>query len=187
MRLRIALVLLAAMVAGSVTVLALPEQGEDSIAFKDAPQAVQAAIRKVTTVEEIIELEKITDDGLTVYEVEFKKDGRARVLKFAVSGEVIVTEQEVDASTLPETVRTVLQKRFPGGEIVEAESITLHYYEVVVKAGGKVHEVKLLASGEMDDDEDEDDDEDDDEDEDEDEDGDEDDDDDEDEDEKDDD
>jgi len=86
MRLRIVLLLLAAMVAGSVTALALPEKGEDeredNIAFKDAPQAIQAAIRKVTTVEEITELERITDDGLTVYEVEFKKDGRGEWISY---------------------------------------------------------------------------------------------------------
>jgi len=128
--------------------LASPERGEEKIAFADAPAAVQATIRRLTS-ETIAEVEKSTDDGTAVYEAKYGKDATACSVKLAASGEVMETEQTIDASKLPEAVRAAITKKFPKGEVGRVESVTTQVYEVLVNVDGKKQEIKVLASGQV--------------------------------------
>ena len=168
MKFRVMLLILIPTLAVSVAALAWPEQGEgDSerearIALTDAPKAVQEAALKVTDAASITEVDKVTVAGIAVYDVEYKRDGLKHSITFAAAGDVIEREDGIDASKLPAAVRGALQKKFKGAEIVRAESITLHSYEVTMMVEGKRRKVELFASGHIEDDDDEDDDEEDD-------------------------
>ena len=168
MKLRIPFVLLTVLIAVSLVAVAWSERDEDEqeqkIALADAPKAVQEAIQRLANGREIDELEKLTDDGISMYEVEFEGKGGDESFKLAESGEVIANGVEIEAGDLPGTVRDVIAKKFPGAEIVEAEKVTVTYYEVAVRKEGLGREFVILASGKMphDDDEDADDDDDDD-------------------------
>ncbi len=164
MKFRVMLLILIPTLALSVAALAWPEQGEgDSerearIALTDAPKAVQEAVLKVTDAASITEVDKVTVAGIAVYDVEYKRDGLKHSITFAAAGDVIEKEEGIDASKLPAAVRSALLKKFQGAEIVRAESITLHSYDVTVMVDGKRRKVALFASGHIEDDDDEDDD-----------------------------
>jgi len=63
------------------------------------------------------------------------------------SGELIASEKVPLRTELPEDVRSVIAKRFPGGEIGKAEFVTVHAYRVVVTVEGKRRSIGVLASG----------------------------------------
>lgn len=134
------------------------DEHEASIEFKQAPEAVRSAIRKVTNIDAITELEQITREGISVYEVEYKRGDKSASLTVAASGEVIESEIEVSASQLPKAVRDAIAKKFPGAKIIGAEAVTFHVYDVVVETkNGKRRGIEILASGHFDDDDDDDD------------------------------
>ncbi len=166
MKFRVMLLILIPTLAVSVAALAWPEQGEgDSerearIALTDAPKAVQEAALKVTDAASITEVDKVTVAGIAVYDVEYKRDGLKHSITFAAAGDVIETEDGIDASKLPAAVRSAVEKKFKGARIVAAESITLHSYDVIVMVEGKRRKVALFASGHIEDDDDEDEDDD---------------------------
>ncbi len=76
MKSRALLLLLIPIFAVACAALAGPGKSDDdereaAIEFKEAPKAVQGAIRKVTKIDAITELEKITQRGIAVYDVEY--------------------------------------------------------------------------------------------------------------------
>lgn len=128
--------------------VASPERGEEKVKFADAPAAVQAAIKHLTS-EAVAEVEKSAESGCTEYEAKFRKDGAECCVKMASTGDVMETEQTIDASKLPEAVRAAIAKKFPKGEVGKVESVTSQVYEVKMTVDGKKREIKVLASGQV--------------------------------------
>ncbi len=81
-------------------------------------------------------------------------------LKLAASGDVIERENAVAIESIPAEVKAALTRKFPKGEIKEAEEVNLHFYEFEIKTGNKKREVKVSAAGQILGNEDEDDDDD---------------------------
>jgi len=120
---------------------------QETITLADTPQAVQDAVASYTTPDKVKEVERETEDGVTVYEIAYASDnGEASVL-LSAAGELIETEHEVGEATLPAAVREALAGRFKDAKVVEADAVTLRYFEVKVKVGDAVREVKILPSG----------------------------------------
>jgi hypothetical protein len=134
---------------------------EVEIAYADAPVAVRKAFARYAGGARATEVERITDDGFTAYELSFA-DGRGESsVVFSAAGELIETEQAIAPGSLPEAIRQALLEAYPDARIVEAESVQLQYYEVELQMGDDRVDVVALATGEIesdDDDEDEDDD-----------------------------
>lgn len=158
MKLRAVLMFLIPTLILSCAALAWPEkkseEREQPVKLADVPKAVQDAIKRLTPAEAITELEKETEDGITVYDVEFKKGGGKTEATLSAGGDVIEIESDVDGAKLPEALRTAIAKKFAKGEVKAAKSVTLNYYRIAVKVGDKVHVVKAVASGQFDDDDD---------------------------------
>jgi len=132
---------------------AWPESNDDedgdqeTITLADTPQAVQDAVASYTTPDKVKEVECETEDGVTVYEIGYATaDGEASVV-LSAAGELIETEHAVGETTLPVAVREALASRFKDAKVVEADAVTLRYFEVKVKVGDGVREVKILPSG----------------------------------------
>jgi hypothetical protein len=157
-KLRILLLVMVPILAAGMIALAWPK-GDDQAGAKlaELPAAVQEALRRLTPAAAVLEIETITHDGITVYEVEFKKGDRKSSVTLAAQGQVIESEESVEDSELPAAVRDSIRKKFPKAEIVESDSVTVHSFEVTISVDGKKRELELLASGQMEeDDEDED-------------------------------
>ncbi len=136
------------------------DDDEQKIELSEAPAGVQRALSGILKDGvQLSELVREQEDGVTVYEAEYKIAGAEYSLKMAASGAIIERENEITTASLPSEVTEALSKRFPNAEILEAEEVTVHFYEVEVNHGGKKREVKISPAGRiMGDDDDDDDD-----------------------------
>jgi hypothetical protein len=125
------------------------EAGEDVITLDSAPEPVRATALKlageaknVTSV-----IREQNKAGATTFEVEYT-DG---VVKCAAilspMGDVMETERAVPDSSLPGSVLAALRREFPGATFADAQAVTVHSYEINVVRDGKRHEVKVDATG----------------------------------------
>ncbi len=126
------------------------DESEVEIGFCQAPKAVQNAIRGVTHYRSVEEIERVTEDGGTYYDVEYRTRGGEGSLAIAASGEIIQHEQPIAARRLPAAIRAAIAERMPGAVITEAEHVVLRSYEVLVTVNGKRIELEAYASGHVD-------------------------------------
>jgi hypothetical protein len=75
-------------------VAAVSQADEETIATSDLPAAVTDKLNELYPDAEILEAEKETEDGRTVYEVELKTGGKTIEVEFDADGTVLETEEE---------------------------------------------------------------------------------------------
>lgn len=129
------------------------EESEKEMKLSEVPDAVQAAFRKAAGATPLLKIEQETDDGVSTYEAEFETDGVKQSIKCAVSGDVMELEKEVNVRALPMAAIEGLREEYPEATLESAESVQVFFYEVELKENGKTFEVKVFASGDVDDDE----------------------------------
>jgi hypothetical protein len=83
-----------ALVAGVGVVSA--EETEEPVAIKDLPKAVVDAIEKEYPDAELLEAEKETENGETLYEVEIQTGGKTLEVEITPEGKIIEVEEEDD-------------------------------------------------------------------------------------------
>ena len=89
---RLALLLFVPLLLACVT---RDHDGEE-IGFAETPDAVRQAVLEHTTADQVTEVEKETENGKTVYDVEYTKDGKTWCLEIDESGKVLEHELEDD-------------------------------------------------------------------------------------------
>jgi len=72
------------------------EHEEQTVTLNQVPHAVRKTIERESAGGNIGEIEKEVDEGKTVYEAEFKKDGEEFEIKVAESGKLLAKEKEHD-------------------------------------------------------------------------------------------
>ncbi len=143
------------------------EEREHEIPYSELPEAVRTAAEEILGSSGDYEAETEVEEGVRWYEVETERDGKEISFKFTADGVLVEREEEVSFDALPEAVQRELNKNYPGADFNEIEAVELHYYEVELRINGREREIRIFASGDIEDDDDEeDDDEDDDDDED---------------------
>lgn len=124
------------------------DEDEESVTWDQLPPAVQKTLNSMLQEAQPSALVRGDEDGFLVYEAEYEQDGRKRELKVTEQGEVLEIEEEISPADLPAAILAQIQKRFPGAEIKEAETVIRTFYEVeLVWEDGKEREVKLFANG----------------------------------------
>lgn len=127
--------------------------GEQSVKMKDLPAAVQQTVREQSRGAKIRGLSAETENGVTNYEVELKVNGHSRDVLIDPSGAVVSVEEQVALASLPEAVRTAIERNAGGGRVVIVESIskggTVEAYEAHVKRGRKTVEIKVGPDGQL--------------------------------------
>lgn len=99
---------------------------------------------------------KESDDGKTVYETEYLVDGLENSIEVSADGKVLEIEKEITVDKLPANVQKAVTGKMPGGVISVGEQVERRdsespakYYEVKVKHGGKMHELKVGSDGKV--------------------------------------
>jgi hypothetical protein len=115
-------------VAGLVLLAAAPgaDEKDKKISLDKAPQAVQEAIKARFPGGEVSSVEKDTDDGMVVYYVELKHEGRKYSMDLQEDGSVTEIQKEIAARNLPEAVTRALEARYPRATLKEVMEV----YEV---------------------------------------------------------
>lgn len=127
------------------------EEHAEVIKLTDAPNAVRNAFSRLSGGAAASKVERITDEEVTKYEIEFVANGGTASLTLADTGDLLERESPVAADALPEAVRREIQKDFPGATVKAAEAVELHYFEIEVVFDGRTVEVSALATGDIED------------------------------------
>jgi uncharacterized membrane protein YkoI len=127
-----------------------PEQVFE-ITFADAPRSVRDTFEDRTDGAKPTKVERIVDEDVTKYEVEYARHGDTASMTMSDKGEVLEMETPVAIDRLPAAVRAEIMKDYPGATIEAAEAVQLFYYEMDVVVDGKTVEVVALATGDIED------------------------------------
>ena len=129
------------------------EQSEQvfEIPFSEVPQSVQRTYRDRSNNAKPSKVERIVDEDVTKYEIEYEVNGGTASVTLTYHGKLIEVEMPVDFSRLPKAVLAEIKKDYPNAQIKDASSVQLFYYEMDVVVDGKVIEVGAFANGDIED------------------------------------
>jgi len=135
--------------------------------FNELPPAVQKTVRAQSPNGEIANVSTRTENGATIYEIEFREPGSNPKIQVAADGKLITTEMAKPAgaverlltptgavgtklSALPEKAQKTIQERAPNAEITNIsrhESNGRVIYEVEFKDQGKNPTLRVAEDG----------------------------------------
>jgi hypothetical protein len=127
---------------------------EDEFPFSKAPAAVQDTMRRVAGSAVPDELDKEVENGMVVYQGEYRNGSSESSIKVAENGELLEVKKEVAAAHLPAAVKATVDKVFAGASIKKAREVYLKgaatpgYYEVKM-AGTQKKRIKVRPTGEV--------------------------------------
>ncbi|MBY0312382.1 MAG: hypothetical protein K2W85_09955 [Phycisphaerales bacterium] len=126
---------------------------EEVITLDKAPEAVRAAaIKLVGDAKNITKVIKEEDDeDVVTYEVEYNEGAVKCAAIFSVAGDLMETEKGTTEAKLPAAVMAALKKDYPKATFANPFVVTKMFYEVEIVIDGKKHEVKVDASGNIED------------------------------------
>ena len=156
-------VVLAAAVAAALFLPAVvPGQEKDEKMESSKPVALPKKVHEALHAKfpkvELGTQSKETEDGKTVYDVEFTQEGTKFEADFFEDGTILNWEQEMAASALPAAVKTALEAKYPGATAGTVMAVTgvkggkdvLEGYEVMLKGkDGKESEVMIAPDGKI--------------------------------------
>lgn len=131
---------------------------EEKVALAKVPKPVLSAAKAHFVDSEVTGASKETENGKLVYEVTIKHKGQNIDVTLTPEGEIILIEKEIAAKTLPASVASALQGKYPKAmykiveEIIKVEKKRekLAYYEVLlVKTDKKWLEVQVTPEGKI--------------------------------------
>ena len=125
-----------------------------TITFEKLPSPVRESALKHLLPSSIKKVEAIDDDGITIYEIESEIDGVNKDITFAANGSVMEIEQSMSFAQLPLAAREKISKRYPKLKITKVESVQDFYFDVDGEDHGKSVELKVSASGALEEDDD---------------------------------
>ena len=130
------------------------EKGSEqaSVALSSTPAAVRAAISKVVNAGKIEKIEKQTDCGRAVYEVDFEVGELEQAAKITEGRTVIEQETETDPSAVPPAVLAGVMAKYLAAKVDDATEVKTFEgttYKVSIEPAGGERELKLDASGKI--------------------------------------
>jgi uncharacterized membrane protein YkoI len=141
-------------VIASVAALSIAAAGvsaaERAVKLRDVPAAVQKAMQEETKGAVVKGYARETEKGKVLYEVETRREGRARDVIFDPNGNVVTVEEEVALASIPAAARTAIDKAAAGGRVGMVEKVTegsAVKYEAHIAKGAKKTEVVVMADG----------------------------------------
>lgn len=146
---RFPLLTASALVVGATRVAAAQET---TLQRADLPAAVERTVAAESRGATIKGFSKEVEGGKTIYEVSLGVRGHNKDISIDSTGAIVVIEEEVALSALPQPVRDGLHARAAGGRITLVESITrggklVAYEAQVTGTNGKKAEVQVGPDG----------------------------------------
>ena len=123
---------------------------ETEIKLTDLPEAARAVVKKSTKDESVKTVTKETSHGVTTYEIDYMDGSVACAMLLSAAGDVIESERGIAHDKIPAAAMAALKQRFPNATLGNAVVATKVMYEVEITVDGKKREVKMEASGAMD-------------------------------------
>ncbi|MCX6566993.1 MAG: PepSY-like domain-containing protein [Candidatus Aminicenantes bacterium] len=122
----------------------------EPVNIKILPPAVLQAFKASYPDAVIKGVDKETENGVTLYEVE-SVDGKInRDLLYTADGKAVEIEESIAPENLPAPVKQTLDKEYPGAKILKAEILTkngIKAYELSLQIKGKTSSVTIDSEG----------------------------------------
>ena len=126
---------------------------EEVITLDKAPEAVRAAAIKLAgdakNITKVIKEED--DEDVVQYEIEYNEGAVKCAAIFSTGGDLMETEKATTEAKLPAAVMAALKKDYPKATFADPQVVTKMFYEIEIVIDGKKHEVKVDASGNIED------------------------------------
>ncbi|SNX58804.1 Putative beta-lactamase-inhibitor-like, PepSY-like [Nitrosomonas ureae] len=127
---------------------------ENEVSKDQVPKTVLEAFEKSYPNAKEVEFEQGMIEGKTVYEIEYKENGREYEIMYDADGEILQKEESIDMETLPEPVAQAIAKAYPKATLEEAEKVmnpdgTVTGYEVEIMSEGKKFELQVDTYGKI--------------------------------------
>lgn len=122
------------------------------VKFDSLPEAVKKTTLAIIDQKDISKLSQINDNNLIRFEIEADKtennqDVVALELVIASNGKLMKLAKEVPYYALSYPQMQEIEKRYPGIKVTEAESVDLHFYDVVGNINGLAINFRLYEDG----------------------------------------
>ncbi len=140
-----------------MALMALPVRADQQkIKLAEAPRAVRAAIEGRLPGAGVSSIEKETENGKVVFDVELQHEGRKYEMDILESGTIVEIEKEVMAKDVLKRVRQAVTAKFPTshiGVVMEVNKVKnknetpIHYEVDLTSAAGKKMEVIVSLDG----------------------------------------
>ena len=88
---------------------------------------------------------------MTTYEIDYTDGSVACAMLLSAAGDVIESERGIEHGKIPAAAMAALMQRYPNATLGDAVVATKVVYEVEITVDGKKREVKIEASGAMED------------------------------------
>ncbi len=141
-------------VAPDGTLLDRAVEGEDDddegVRAEDVPAAARAALRKLAGGARILKVEREREEGVEVYEAEWRDKGTKHEAAVTADGTLIEMEESVRLSDLPLAVRAAVAKHFPRNVRAEVAKKTIIVYEIEARVDGEEKELYVFPTGRVD-------------------------------------
>jgi uncharacterized membrane protein YkoI len=134
------------------------DEKDKKIPLDKVPKPIVEAINGRFPGADVSSVEKETENGKVVFDVELKHQGRKYEMDIEEDGTIIEIEKEVAQADVPESVTKTIKARFPTATIKEVMEVnkvkgkqeTPDHYEVTIETPDKkTHEINLSLTGRL--------------------------------------
>ncbi len=128
--------------------------GERKVSEGQVPKPVLEAFHNAYPHATALKYEADSKAGKTVYAIGFEDQGIAREAAYAANGTLLKTEEAIKPDALPAAISKALRKAHPHATLEDVEKLMepddkVNGYEVKIRDGQKVWEVRLDAAGKI--------------------------------------
>ena len=124
---------------------------DKKLTIETLPAPVKATAQEQLKGATLVGIASEKEAGKTVYELETKRDGKARDLMIAADGKVLSIEEEVDIAAIPAAARAAIEKMVGKAKLDRVEALSksgkLVAYEAAYKKSGKSVEAAVTPEG----------------------------------------
>jgi len=144
--------------AAALMVVSFLSAADEKVPLDKVPKKVTDAVKARFPGAEITSVEKETENGKVVYDIELKQKGTKYEMDILEDGTVVEIEKEIAVKDLPEAVTKALEAKYPKATIKEAMEMTkvngkeekLYGYELeIVTADKKKLELEIAPDGKI--------------------------------------
>jgi uncharacterized membrane protein YkoI len=120
------------------------------VLLNEMPSAAQKTVRAEVGSGKLVEIEKATEEGKAVYEVEMFRDGKSRVFIVGAKGDLL--DMEVFLEETPPAIKAAIQAQLGGGQVADIRRTMEEgevFYDVEITKDGKSRSLTLTAKGDL--------------------------------------
>jgi len=148
--------MLIAAVVGCSWVAATACWADEKVPLDKVPEKIMGAVKGRFSEPELLSVEKETEDGNIVFDVELKEKGRKFEMDVKEDGTIIEIEKQIAVKDFPEAGVKAVEAKYPQAtiaEIMEVDKVqgkteTSDHYELLLElADKKTHEVVVSLDG----------------------------------------